>query len=55
MKSAGAQGQKREQGRAKLLKTKEKKRLDSRARKGVGLYSVQELRNENRVKRNSKR
>jgi hypothetical protein len=26
MKSAGAQGQKREQGRAKLLKTKEKKR-----------------------------
>jgi hypothetical protein len=35
MKSAGAQGQKREQGRAKLLKTKEKKRLDSRARKGV--------------------
>jgi hypothetical protein len=34
MKSAGAQGQKREQGRAKLLKTKEKKRLDSRARKG---------------------
>jgi hypothetical protein len=37
MKSAGAQGQKREQGRAKLLKTKEKKRLDSRARKGVGL------------------